>query len=246
MTISQYKDAEVLILQADGLIDEVNGYGFPLSQRLSSFGVNSEIVPVAENTTILSKLPKKPLILSGGMTEVTADIDWIKELKTYIAKIIKKNQESSEKPQPILGICFGAQIIAECYRKSSVRFLEDPEFGSSRIVLEDTDHPIFKGFNSEFDAYSFHYNQIWSNDLRILSKHRHMGHEFLQAFEVPEATAFGFQFHPEFTHTQMIKLFETYRSLILKFGFDLQPIINDLQKIEGNHVLLSNFIDEYC
>jgi len=246
MTHSHYNDAEVLILQADGLIDEVNGYGYPLSQRLSSFGVNVEIVPVAENAAILPELPKKPLILSGGMTEVTADIDWIRKLKTYIARIIKKNQESSENRQPILGICFGAQIIAECYRKNSVRFLEDPEFGSSRIVLEVTNHPIFKGFNSEFDAYSFHYNQIWSKDLRILSKHRHMGHEFLQAFEVPGATAFGFQFHPEFTQAQMVKLFETYRSLILKFGFDLQPIINDLQNIEGNHFLLRNFIDEYC
>jgi GMP synthase-like glutamine amidotransferase len=246
MTRSHYKEAEVLILEADGQIDEVNGYGYPISQKLSSFGVNAEIVPVAENTAILSELPTRPLILSGGMTEVTANIDWIKDLKNFIAEIIKRNQESSDNPQPILGICFGAQIIAECYRKDSVRFLEDPEFGSSRIVLEEIDHPIFKGFNNEFDAYSFHYNQIWSEDLRILSKHNHMGHEFLQAFEVPEATAIGVQFHPEFTHKQMIKLFETYRKLILDFGFDLQPIIEGLENIEGNEYLLRNFINEYC
>lgn len=224
----------------------MNGYGYPINERLSSFGVKSEIIPVAENTTILPDLPKKPLILSGGMTEVTADVDWISDLKTYIGKIIKQNQEIPGNAQPILGICFGAQIIAESYRMGSVRFLEDPEFGTSRIVLENKDHPLFKGFNNEFDAYSFHYNQIWSDDLRILSKHKHMNHNFLQAFEVPEATVFGLQFHPEFSREQMITLFNTYRNVILEFGFDLQPIIDDLESIEGNENILRNFIDEYC
>ncbi|MFW9844365.1 MAG: type 1 glutamine amidotransferase [Candidatus Thorarchaeota archaeon] len=224
----------------------MNGYGYPISKRLNSFGVKHEIIPIAENTSILPELPKKPLILSGGMTEVTANVDWINDLKAYISQIIKQNQENPRNMQPILGICFGAQIIAESYRKGSVRFLEDPEFGLSRIVLEDNDLPIFKGFENEFDAYSFHYNQIWSTDFQILSKHKHMGHEFLQAFEVPDSTVFGVQFHPEFTREQMIRLFNTYQNLILEFGFDLQPIIDDLENIKGNEKILRNFIDEFC
>jgi GMP synthase (glutamine-hydrolysing) len=213
---------------------------------VTAFGVNSEIVHIARNTEILSNLPKKPFILSGGMTEVTADIDWIKDLKLFISRVIKRNQQNHEDAQPILGICFGAQIIAECYDEGSVRFLEDPEFGISRIRLENEEHPLFKGFEDEFDAYSFHYNQIWSDNLRVLSKHKHKGHVFLQAFEVPEATAFGVQFHPEFNYDQMTRLFETYHELILEFGFDLKPIISNLRKIEGNETILYNFINEYC
>ncbi len=201
---------------------------------------------IAENTAILEELPKIPLILSGGMTEVTADIDWIRDLKSFISEIIKRNQQIPEDAQPIFGICFGAQIIAESYRKGSVRFLEDPEFGISRIKLDDRNHPLFTGFDKEFDAYSFHYNQIWSEDLRVLSKHRHMGHEFLQAFEIADARAFGVQFHPEFTFEQITKLFETYRDLILEFGFDLQPIISNLKRLQGNENLLRNFINEFC
>lgn len=180
------------------------------------------------------------------MTEVTANIDWINDLKSFVVAIIERNHQNPREQQPILGICFGAQIIAEGYRPGSVRFLEDPEFGVSRIVLDEPNHRLFTGFNSEFSAYSFHYNQIWSDDLRILDKHNHMGHEFLQAFEVPRSSAFGVQFHPEFNYEQMIKLFETYEQTISEFGFDLRPVISNLDKLKGNENLLKNFFEGYC
>jgi GMP synthase-like glutamine amidotransferase len=180
------------------------------------------------------------------MTEVTADIEWINELKDFISEIIDRNQGAQTQVQPIFGICFGAQIIAECRYHGSVTFLEDPEFGISRIKLTDSSHRLFKGMASQFDAYSFHYNQIWSDEVYAISTHNYMDHEFLQAFEVPSASVFGVQFHPEFKHDQMIRLFEMYKDLISDFGFDLQPIIETLPKLEGNAILLKNFFDGYC
>jgi GMP synthase-like glutamine amidotransferase len=241
ITQSSFAKSQILILQADGLIDQTHGYGHPIKQRLDEFGISSEIVPIAERTEILPELPEKPLILSGGMTEVTADIDWINDLKAFVEKIIESNQQNPERAQPLLGICFGAQIIAEAFHPGSVSFLEDPEFGVSRIVLEKEKHKLFDGFDSEFDAYSFHYNQIWCKDVRILSKHKHRGHEFLQAFEIPDAKSFGVQFHPEFRHAQMSSLFKAHQQLILEFGFDLNPIIKSLPVVEGNDTLLKNF-----
>jgi hypothetical protein len=73
-----------------------------------------------------------------------------------------------------------------------------------------------------------------------------MGHEFLQAFEVPSAHVFGVQFHPEFRHEQMVQLFETHREIIADFGFDLQPIIDSLPRLSGNELILKNFFDIHC
>ena len=241
------EQSDVIILEADGLIDSSNGYGTPILQALEDNGISASLVPIAHNTDVLQNLPKKPLIISGGMTEVTADIDWIRELKSFILSIIKSNQQSKyNHRQAIMGICFGAQIIAECYRKGSVTYLDDPEIGVSRISLDVENHNLFAGFSKVFDAYSFHYNQIGSDDVTVLSQHLHMGHRFIQAFEIPDASTVGVQFHPEFTHQQMSRLFETYRELIRDLGFDLQPIIDTLPPISGNRQILKNFYKAYC
>ncbi|MGY5853341.1 MAG: hypothetical protein RTU92_07250 [Candidatus Thorarchaeota archaeon] len=241
------EESDVIILEADGRIDATHGYGTPIHDALTEHEITSSIVPIAHNTEVLERLTRKPLILSGGMTEVTADIDWIRDLKYFILDIIKQNQQIEYKDrQPIMGICFGAQIIAECYSEGSVTYLDDPEIGVSRIRLAAKNHPLFSGFSNEFNAYSFHYNQIWSDRVRILSQHLHMGHRFIQAFEVPDASVFGVQFHPEFNHSQMITLYKTYRKLIKELGFNLQPIIDTLPLLSGNRLLLKNFYDSYC
>ncbi len=244
--LNDLEDAGLLILQADGLIDEEHGFGYPISQRLNELNILSKIVNVSHNTDILNELPKKPLILSGGMTEVTADIDWINELKSFILGIIERNRNTQSQKQPILGICFGAQIIAECYSKGSVFFLEDPEIGVSNIVLARPEHPLFKDIKSEFPAYAFHYNQIWSEDITILSDQHYKGHHFIQAFEIQDGLAFGVQFHPEFKQNQMLKLYQTYELLIGELGFDLKPVIESLPEVTGNHLILRNFFDFFC
>lgn len=233
--------AEVLILEADGLIDETHGYGYPISRRLEELEIRSEKISIAGRTDRLRRLPKKPLIISGGMTEVTSDIGWIRELKRYIRNLIKSNR--TPPAQPVLGICFGAQIIAECMDEGSVRYLDDPEIGVSDIELDRPEHPLFRGFPQLFPAYSFHYNQIWSDCVEIISDHYHRGHHFIQAFEVPGSYAYGVQFHPEFRQDEMLRLFETYATLIAELGFDLAPVIRDLPEVEGNERIFRNFID---
>ncbi|MHA1905724.1 MAG: type 1 glutamine amidotransferase [Candidatus Thorarchaeota archaeon] len=242
----ELEEVDVIILQADGLIDEKNGYGYPIQKRLTELEIKSNIVEIANRTEILTELPQKPLIISGGMTEVTADIDWISELKSFVRTLIQDNQNNKSRRQPIFGICFGAQIIAECYRRGSVRYLEDPEIGVSNISLTKPQHPLFKGFEVRFPAYSFHYNQIWSEDVTILSDHHHKGHHFIQAFEVPNGLTFGVQFHPEFKQDEMLKLYQIYEQLIGNLGFDLRPVIESLPEISGNHLLLRNFYESYC
>ena len=233
--------SDVIILEADGLIDEKHGYGTPIANRLKEFGIRSTIFPVEPNIDRLDTLPYRPLIISGGMTEVTADIDWINKFKTFVLNIINENIEQ-ESIQPILGICFGAQLLVEAFSPGSVRYLDAPEIGISKIILDIPEHTLVKGIDKEFDAYAFHYNQIWSDDVVVISDHLHEGHKFIQAYEIPEAFVYGVQFHPEFSYAEMLQLFKTYKQLISELGFDLSPIIQELPQLDGNQRILRNFL----
>jgi GMP synthase-like glutamine amidotransferase len=248
MRIKEYdqQNADVIVLEADGLIDETHGYGFSIMKRLNEFNLKPSLVSIVDNAEVLYQLPIKPLIFSGGMTEVTADVGWVTKAKQFVSEVVKTNKKKeSQNRTPIFGICFGAQLIAEALIPGSVTYLEDPEIGTSSINLDIPNHNLFHGLQSTFDAYSFHYNQIKLGGLKSISSHTHMGNQFLQAFEIPNASVFGVQFHPEFKQSEMKKLLETYRELIGELGFDVTPIIADLPKISDTPLILKNFHEFY-
>ena len=248
MRIKDYdsSEADVIILEADGLIDETHGYGFSILKRLVEFNLKPALVSIVDNAEVLYQLPRKPLIFSGGMTEVTADVGWVTMAKQFVSEAVMENKKQSGKDRiSMLGICFGAQLIAEALIPGSVTYLDDPEIGTSPITLDITDHNLFHGLPSTFDAYSFHYNQIKLGGLKSISSHTHMEHQFLQAFEIPNAFVFGVQFHPELKHAEMKKLLETYRDLIGDLGFDVSPIISNLPEITNTPLILKNFYEFY-
>jgi GMP synthase (glutamine-hydrolysing) len=248
MKIKDYNshEADIIILEADGLIDETHGYGFSILKRLNEFDLKPALVSIVDNAEVLYQLPKKPLIISGGMTEVTADVEWVTETKKFVSEVVMTNKNHNlNNRTPILGICFGAQLISEALFPGSVTYLDDPEIGISSITLDLPDHNLFHGLQKTFDAYSFHFNQIKPSGMKSISSHNHMGHQFLQAFEIPNASVFVVQFHPEFKQNEMKKLLETYRELISELGFDVGPIIDDLPEITDTPLILRNFYEFY-
>ena len=235
---------DIIILEADGKIDEKNnGYGYPIKNRLAEMDIDSKIISLIDNSNHLDELPIKPLIFSGGMTEVTKNVDWINQSKNFIKKKIEESKNN--KGIPIFGICFGAQLIAETYKKGSVMYLDTPEIGISKIILNKTNHKLFKGFKKEFDAYSFHYNQIKTKDFSILSSTKIIHNEFIQVFEIPNTAIFGVQFHPEFKINEIKTLIRTYKDLVRNLGHDINNIIEKLPEIENNWQILKNFYNYF-
>jgi len=240
-------DADIIILEADGKVDSNHGYGHLLQKRLQEFDINSYLVSLPQNADQLGRLPPKPLIISGGATEVTANIDWIVRSRDFIYKKLQNNIHREGGTRiPILGICFGAQLIAECFRKGSVTVSEEPEIGVTSVKLETSSHPLFKGYEHQyFDAYTFHYNQIGIKDVIALSIDSDHTRDFVEVFEIQGASCFGLQFHPEFEYDEFITLMETNREVISGIGRDSDSIIEDIKDIPSNAIILRNFFD-YC
>jgi len=240
-------DTDIIILEADGKVDSNHGYGFLLHKRLQEFDINSYLFSLPQNANQLEQLPPKPLIISGGATEVTANIDWVVRSRDFIYKKLQDNiNAESVNRIPILGICFGAQLIAESFSKGSVTVSEVPEIGVTSVKLETSSHPLFKGYKHQyFDAYTFHYNQIGLKDIVALSIDSDHTKDFAEAFEIQGSSCFGLQFHPEFKYDEFVTLMETNKEVISEIGRNSDSIIKNIRDIPSNAIILKNFFD-FC
>ena len=206
--------------------------------------MEAETLSLCGSEYSMGAIPDKPVIISGGMTQVTAELSWINNAKRLVGERIERERiDGKGSVPPLLGICFGAQLLAETWKEGSVKYLDDPEIGITEVVLDSELHPLFRGFGNRFAAFTFHYNQIKPQGLSVLSHQNFKGHHFVQAFNVPGTTCFGLQFHPEFTYTEFVGLLHYYGDLMTELGLDNEDILKLVQEIPSNSRILKNFVD---
>ena len=115
---------------------------------------------------------------------------------------------------PILGICYGAQLLADSYGgkvgKSSSR-----EYGRAKLVIHDNNN-LLEGFKNNSQVWMSHGDTI--NKLPVGSE-KLASTEDVQnaAFKFKHEYTFAIQFHPEVYHTDLgIKLLENFLVKISK------------------------------
>ncbi len=115
---------------------------------------------------------------------------------------------------PILGICYGAQLLADSFGgevgKSSSR-----EYGRAKLIIHDNNN-LLDGFKNNSQVWMSHGDTI--NKLPIDSE-KLASTEDVQnaAFKFKHESTFAIQFHPEVYHTNLgIKLLENFLVKISK------------------------------
>jgi GMP synthase (glutamine-hydrolysing) len=96
---------------------------------------------------------------------------------------------------PTLGVCLGAQLLAAA-AGGAVRRVRTPEIGWYDVTLEPaaTDDPVLGGLPPTFASFQWHsYEAVPPEGATVLARSEHS----LQAFRLPEARAWGIQFHAE-------------------------------------------------
>jgi len=160
-------------------------------RRIRELGVYSEIVSHKKITNLNNvKKNVKGIILSGG------------PLNVYNSKKIKFNKDILKLKVPILGICFGHQIISK-ELGGKVKKSKNREFGLAKIKkLKNSvlTRNFFnkKGFN---DVWMSHADQV----TKLPKNFRAIGsseNSKLCIIENKINNFYGIQFHPEVTHTK--------------------------------------------
>mgnify|MGYP001191043471 CR=1 FL=1 len=177
-----------------------------IARRIRELGVFSEIINHKKTNKLTNFRYVRGIILSGG------------PLNVYQDSKVKFNKKIITLGIPILGICFGHQIISKVMggkvKKSKFR-----EFGLAKIEKKNNIF-LIKNF---FDKKNV--NNVWMSHADQVSKLpkgfkiiASSTNSKLTIIENNKKKLYGVQFHPEVTHTDKGKvLLQNFLFLICKF-----------------------------
>lgn len=177
------------------VLDFGGQYNQLIARRVRDLHVYSEVLPF---TTPLEKLQDPEIlgiIFTGGPNSV------------YEASSPHVDQGIFSLGKPILGICYGAQLIA--YQNGGkVESISEREYGRKAIHLIPS--ILFKGLDEEQEVFMSHGDQIVSlpSSFRITSSSNTCP---IASYENERKGFYGVQFHPEVEHSihgqEMLKNF---------------------------------------
>lgn len=126
------------------------------------------------------------VILTGSTAFIRQEKSWMKKERQFIDKWLNKKV-------PVLGICFGAQLLARhIFGEQSVTALPFPINGS--ILVEHKENcPIFKGIPNPFGAIATHYEGISAPEKNVIAA---IAEWPCYGFSYTN-NVYGIQFHPE-------------------------------------------------
>ena len=175
-----------------------------IARRIRDLGVYSEIFTPKEFKKLNDFKNIKGLIFSGGPSTVTK-----KNFQNVSKEIFKKNI-------PILGICYGLQLIAKIFGGKIKPSKKRREFGRAFLFKRQSSLITKNFFNSKKLVWMSHEDAVVKlpkNFKTIAST----SNSKLTIIENSKKKIYGIQFHPEVTHTDNgIQIFKNFLFLICK------------------------------
>ena len=161
-----------------------------IARRIRDLGVFSEIISIKDLYKIEDYSDIKGIILSGGPSTVTK-----KKFPSIPKEILFKKI-------PILGICYGLQLIAKLFGGSIKSLKTKREFGRA-ILVKKKQSLLIKNFinvknKSVWMSHQDVVTKIPKNFKIIASTNKSR----LTIIENTKNKIYGIQFHPEVTHTE--------------------------------------------
>ena len=159
-----------------------------------------EVVKVYDNE-LPTYEPENVWIITGSRYSVYDDINWIKSFSNTIKKAV-------DLKVPMLGICFGHQIICNALGATVKNNSMGWELGSSDVCLtkKGKESRLFNCFKSTFSVYQSHQDTVIDvpASVDILAQNKYG----IQSISFNN-TVFGVQFHPEFSFDVMSAYYST-------------------------------------
>lgn len=200
------------------ILDFGSQYTQLIARRVRESNVYCEILPFNSAKEIILARRPKGIILSGGPSSV------------YDKDAPKLDYNLSAEFQcPILGICYGLQVIAADLG-GEVRPSPNREYGYARLQVTDKDSPLFRDLPAELDVWMSHGDHVIKvpEGFHVTARTS----DALNALEGLSGRIFGVQFHPEVAHTPFGKqILQNFLFRVCKAAADWSP-----QAIVGEQV----------
>jgi len=159
-------------------------------------------------------------------------------------KFIKKALESKK---PILGVCFGHQILSTVLKGKSFSS-EYPERGLCKVTLtkDGLNDGLFTEMPQEFYVFQYHSDEvsITKDEVKLLAYSDKIP---VQAISSRKYPAWGIQFHPEINKELGIWIIkEERRKKLEKEGYEIEKLVANLEKNYNPVIrkkIYKNFLD---
>ncbi|MBO4594796.1 MAG: glutamine-hydrolyzing GMP synthase [Clostridia bacterium] len=174
---------KVLILNFGGQ------YNMLIARRVRENNVYCELLPFDTTIDKIKKFDPSAIIFTGGPNSV------------YEENSPKPDDEVFSLGVPILGICYGCQLIAQHFggKVESVSATFNREYGKTQAFF-DAENELFYGLPEKSVTWMSHGDEITAlpDGFTAIAHSKHCPYA---AIYDKERNIYGVQFHPEVTHT---------------------------------------------
>jgi GMP synthase (glutamine-hydrolysing) len=228
----------LIIVKTGGKIaslDRVGGdYEDWIARGLGETTYPIAVVDVARGEPLPELSAVAAIVITGSASMVTERASWMEQSAAWLRQAVAEQV-------PLLGICFGHQLLAYALGGEVGYNPRGVEVGTAtiRLCAEAQRDPLFKGVPGEFPAQVSHRQSV----LRLPAGARLLAtsdKELHQAFAVG-ACAWGIQFHPEFDARVICYFIEHYRQRLLEEGDSAERLLAGVAESPHSASLLERF-----
>jgi GMP synthase (glutamine-hydrolysing) len=192
------------------------------------------VVDVEKGKPLPSLDAIKGVVISGSHCMVTQNLDWSRKLEAWIPKLIRENI-------PLLGICYGHQLIAKAMGGAVDYHPGGIEIGTTQIELGNNGDKdlLFQNLPTRFKVHAFHSQTVIDlpESAVVIAKNEFEPHH---AFRIGKC-AWGVQFHPEADIRVLGAYIENLTQPILDSGQDPAILLDRMEETPVSFGLLKRF-----
>lgn len=174
------------------------------------------------------------IIVTGSSAMVSERAAWSENTAAWLREAIPAQY-------PILGVCYGHQLIAHALGGAVDYNPRGYEAGSIQVTLtpEAANDILFNSFQETLSAYSVHAQTVLQlpTEAVVLANNARDSH---QAFRVGNC-CWGLQFHPEFNQHIMSLYIEARHDILVKHGYQVEQLLAQVKDCSISSQVLQKF-----
>jgi len=174
------------------------------------------------------------LVISGSPASATEDEAWILNELDLI-------EQADRRGMPVLGVCFGAQLLARAYYgKEAIQRSSPVEIGWYPVTQTQQNDLLLEAIPRQFTSFQFHTEEVLPQpEMQVLAASATTA---VQAFRVGHKSIWGVQFHLEVTPQAGRDLLRKTRHVYEPHGLNYKTLTVQAKPSEATPQLFINFL----
>ena len=211
-------------------------------QFMQPKALSIRVIDVTMNQSLPEYADCAGVVITGSPAMVTDKLPWSVALEQWLPGLV-------EQRIPVLGVCYGHQLMAESLGGEAGNHPQGKEIGTVCIQLTEAakNDALLQLLPATFPAHVTHTQsalQLPPQAVHLASNDYEPNH----AFRVGDC-AWGLQFHPEFDATVMRAYISEQMDTLREGGRDPEALLDAVQDTPHSATLLARFVEiveQFC